>query len=346
MKDQITDACPRPLLFLESLGVMPPSEKSAADTSLGSLASNAFALPGKRLFPVHTKRAAWESCVYFHGSGYNEPQVRENLEKAARAWGIADEVTHAISMFTTESTKSASANHFALEVNGLGYYPLGSEVERELSADAMVDDLREGRLPLPLFRKAACEVVKTAGEVGLPPQVLRLGTLRLPDFEGAREELPLRKEAAKESYGMYEAILNTAEQEYTESQDDPLTKAASMDKYAELMHELDTQVGVEYDDRTVDPWTLLFTGASAQDIAKAAGETVFICDRMIPVQALMNIPEKDLRNHFRTPDAELLMDFQKSASAGVLDIYQVRECLSLFNEGFSEDLLKLCIKHG
>lgn len=346
MKDQIADACPRPLLFLESKGVTPPFEKSASDTWVENLAPNAFALPGKRLFPVHTKRATWESCVYFEGSGYTDSRVKDNLEKAAEAWGIEEDVSHAISMFTTESTKSASANRYALEVDGLGYYPLESEIDRETSADAMVEDFREGRLPLPLFRKAAREIVSTSGDVGLPLKVLSLGTPRLPDFEGAREELPLRKEASKDLYSMYEDVLSVAEQEYTESQSDPLTKAASMDKYAELMYELDTQAGIQYDERTVNPYDLLFTGPSAQDIEKAARETVFVCDQMVPVQSLLAIPEQDLRNHFRTPDAELIMEFQKSASAGVLDIYEVRQCLSLFNEGFSEDLLKLCIKHG
>ena len=346
MKDQIVDACPRPLLFLESQGVVPEFEKSAADSQVESLAPNAFACPGKRLFPVHTKRAAWESNVYFTGSGYTDPQVKDNLEKAAKAWGIEEDVSHAVSMFTTQQVKSASANRYALEVDGLGYYPLGSEFERELSADAMVEDHHEGRLPLPLFRKAAREMVKNAGDMGLPLKVLRLGESRLPDFEGARAELPLRKEAAKDSYSMYEDILNTAEQEYTESQEDPLTKAAALEKYADLMCECDESLGIRYDDRVVDPYSLLFTGASAREIEKAARETVFICDRMVPLQAMLAIPEQDLRNHFRTPDAELLMEFQKSASEGVVDIYEVRECLNMFDEGFSESLLKLCLKHG
>lgn len=346
MKDQIVDACPRPLLFLEEKGITPDFEKSASDSQVESLAPNAFACPGKRLFPVHTKRAAWESNVYFAGSGYTDPQVKSNLERAARAWGIEDDVAHAVSMFTTESTKSASANRYAIEVNGCGYYPLETQLDRELSADAMVEDLRDGRLPLPLFRKAARAMVKNASDIGLPPQVLRMGVTRLPDFQGAREELPLRKEAAKDSYEMYEAILNTAEQEYTESTEDPLTKAASLEKYAELMCELDENLGIRYNEQVLDPYSLLFTGASEQDIEKAAGETVFICDQMVPLQAVLAIPEQDLRNNFRTPDAELIMEFQKSASEGVVDIYEVRECLAMFNEGFSESLLKLCLKHG
>lgn len=357
MKDQTTDQNPTPLFYLADLGIAPELCKEAGVPN-ADLPDAAYACPSLRLFPVHSKSATFQSLAYFHGLGYDDPRTSLRLKQAAVAYDILDLHDQVVQVFTSQTKQAdAQAQLMALRVgeesDSRGFYPMNTDVEIDLSDESIRKDANEGRLPLPLARRACLALVKRAGEIGYDLQDLHrwtrdLGTPRLPDMESAASSIQLRRQAL--SGRKSAADLHTVDQAYqdlidscaqdvrdTPDWDDQLML---VEKYASLLYDLDQVAGVEYKNRIEHPYQAMFAGPTVDEWEKEAGETLFLDDQMVPVSAFRQVPDNVLSVRFSKDKAARLQQL-KQASA-----YDINTQIGLMDDPDVQELLSLVLKHG
>jgi len=316
------------------LGGLPQYVKEATVIEAGDLvdlAPTAFADPGRRMFPLHTKAACWLSMAHLLGEG-GDPELEAVLEKTAALHGIAEDIAALRGAFAPakEASDAVAFEPHALEVDfggegGLGktaIYPIGSAGGIVGSAKQMDRDLAEGRLRPHLFRKAAAALVQAAKEHDVTRDdivnsVWDAGVVRLPDFDTAREVANMRKFAGlgDDDVALYADIVSGAEEEFGKAGSDEEGRAC-LDKWIELWDKLDAELGVKYARLTPEPHLAFFSGPEDEHIAKLAAEVVLLDGILVPKADLLAVPEAGWVKHLGKSAAAIVIEAQGRAANG------------------------------
>lgn len=169
-----------------------------------ALPDTSFADCHNRLFPLHTKEAAWLSAVSSFVYGTEAGPWADRLKAACHAYGIVDEVKRAIDVLRpTAAEKQASVPvvPHALALNTPSgeshFYPIANHWQIAESSLKMAKDLEDKRFPVAWMRLAARTLCKAAAvaqvEPGrIHPDINRLGEERLPCPASIREAIQKR----------------------------------------------------------------------------------------------------------------------------------------------------------
>lgn len=166
-------------------GDLPEFIKSAdanadRETAQG-LPKHMFADTTSRRFPIHTKSAAWVSCLYFlgdeaNGLTWDSPTPRErvegNLVKAAKIYGFTQELEALRSAVKQASAVPAAlkAEDYALRENGDSVlrYPVVNEASTRKSAEMFF--LNRDKYPLPWRRRTAFNILEKMAKFDVRPE--------------------------------------------------------------------------------------------------------------------------------------------------------------------------------
>lgn len=344
-----SEACPDYVLESECL----TQEKTA------SLSRTAFAVPDKRMFPVHNKAATFLSAAYFFGSGFDDPEVEENIKRAAESHGIESDLDNLYSLFTTTTPKQASDSSqptYAVSVefgpdDVQNFYPIHNALAIEASAEQIEKDANEGRLPLELKRQACLSLMKAASNNSqvdvetLPSGVVSMGTPRIPDFDKMKMAADLRGaicKLAEEEKSLLSDLVTGAEEEYTKTASIE-ERDAAMEKWAELILNFDRRNEITYGGYIEDPYKALFSGPSDQDIQKMARENVDVLGALVPRLAFSKIADESVRREFTEENAEQILAVKEAASRDGMEATGKLEGLS---SGVQRELLQLLVSEA
>lgn len=289
----------------------------------------AFADPVHRLFPCHTKEACWESAAYFAGSGETDETVKANIEKMASFHDISEDVASVFELFAGEMNKaaskmekSASETKYALNLDFQGFqgrgvenfYPINSAPEIITASDDCTADYNAGKIPCGAMRKIASAITAAAIEHNVNPadltgEVRAFGTRNIPDPFAAEVLVKMRKSAA------HNELVAELQRKLTETKDVQqaieLTNAAAEDMYV-----LDKKAGVVYGKGVLDPYAILFTGPTLEDLEKAAASTITLRGVNIPVEDFLNLADKDINVNFSAKSASIIKEAKAFADSG------------------------------
>jgi len=355
LQDQIHDQNPTPIFYLEEQGILPDFAKDASAPP-DDLSDAGWAMPDKRLFPLHDKSATYRSIAYFHGKGLSNtyPDVAQRLKQAAESYDLVEHHDVLRDLFRAQVKQASEPETlYALAVNmgqSMGdqqFYPMNDSLELELSMDMVRKDASEGRLPLELQREASLALCKRASELGYDPQdiplaISSLGVPRVPNYDHADSCAGLRKLAGvpTEALDMYRELVKAARAD-AENIGSMQEEQEMVEKYAELMLELDRNCGIQsYDNNVVDPYTSFFFGTPVSEIKAAAEQMLFLGDTMVPMCALQAIPDQKLDVRFSKVASQAI----KSMKGG--STYDANHAIGLMNEADVQELLDLSIQYG
>lgn len=323
--DFTEDNNPDYLLFLDGQDAIPAYVKESdmlSKAACADLSERAFADPAHRLYPCHTKTACWMSAAHFAGRHGTDETVKANIVKQAKFHGAEEDVQKVFDLLEPKIEKKAAAEEpmvkFALSIdwegmNGRGkedYYPVSNAVDVMMSSEAVADDYKAGRLPLPYMRKAARAIVKAATELTgstgtLSPVVVKYGSVRLPDPYAASVILSGSRKAAGANVDDYMAVLDALKE--------GLAKCASFEAALEAADEaarqlfiLDKKAGIEYGAHYQDPFVILFSGPTMRDVEKTAAAHVRIMDVCVPVVDFVNLSDAKIDQTFRKEAAAVI----------------------------------------
>lgn len=287
---------------------------------------SAFADGIRKLFPLHTKAATYESVVFYVG---NTACLDENflgkMKSAAEAHGILADVEAAIGALQTHAVKSAATTsqprgRYALELEHENsqvslFYPINDAYDVEESARHMAKDASDGKLPIDVLRRSAVALVKRAHELQvatrrIPSYIRNLGEERLPDFQRAEELTRYRCKHAglsAEATAIYLELVK-------EASEDP----DALDTYVDLYHEMDAGCQIKYSNLMPDPFTVFFSGATITDFEKLAKETVVLQDDvMVPAEVFGRMSDLSLKANFPEEKAARLIQLKSASAADI-----------------------------
>jgi len=296
--------------YMKTAGVITREEVS-------ELGDSYFALPDKRLWPMHTKAATLMSAASFYSKKLKLPEVEQALKMAAQAHDIESDVARVLEIFSTagEKTAGVSSPHYALFVDTGGgsisaVYPCEFPGDLLKSARQLPGDLANGRLSKSFARDAAQALMKRAAELKLSPQDLpestqALARVRTPNFDIAMCAVDARVKYAginAEAEDVYRGLVESAKEAY-HNDTDPLAD------FIEVFEDLDTTYGVKYSALVQDPHDSFYSGDSMDLVVKYANEVVFVGDQPVPSEVVARVGQLD-----HTPAR-----FSKASSTVVLE---------------------------
>jgi len=345
-------------------------------SDLVTLSDVAFADRANRLFPIHTKAAAWLSKAYLTGMESSHPELSASIDTAGGLLGISEDLAKIDDLFASAKSASVSAvteqndqttekAAFALTVNfgdpsAKGaqedlrrFYPIHNFGSVLGSAELMMKDAHENRLPVDYFYLAARELVKAASEHGVPSDMIHdsiteAGDWRWPNFDTARWEADRRKSAgvSEDNMQMYTDLVAGAKSEFETAEG--MDKTACIDKWASLWMDLDARNGITNYDNLLNPFQAFYSGTKLNDLDKRASMHFVVSDVMIPRVEMQSLSETSIEACFSKSAAEIIRDakkdledhlhIEKSASASTK--------LSHLNEDDRKELLRLLISNA
>jgi len=324
--DFISDNNPTSIYYADISVGMPEYVKDAdviTAEDVAGLAAVSFADKATRTLPIHTKAATWMSAAYYYGTRTTDKVVEHAIEKAASLHGIAADVENLKSAFiSSEKQASASEERNALEVDFAGefglqkqaFYPINDYADVVSSAEQMCIDYRDGALPYEYLASAAKELVKAAAEYrvhanDLPAIIVKLGSPRIPTFEGVDAAMDTRR-----AHGMSTEGLTACKSAFDAAEAAVPNGDAAVMEELEKIAQLDRREGLDYT-HVVDPFSAAFTGPTTSDIEKLAASNVFIADVMVPAVELCALSDADISRAF-TENTEAVVK-EAAASAGM-----------------------------
>lgn len=311
------------LLELQRLGDLPVSDLMV---KAASQEFHVFADAKHKTFPVDTAEATLLSAGHYFGNGGEDKEVVGALHKAARAFGIGDGV-QTIQGFFEDQIKMASEISppeemvkYAFDDGTVRAYPVGTELDLDLSARGMVADLIEGRIPSAVARQAALVMCKQAHETGvkLPERVLALGNSvaqdweRVADAAAGRVRHGMREDDAGMLVQLTKAAAATAR--HGISGEDAVTP----EQLAEAWADLDSVNNVKYA-KAATPHEIVFSGESAYMLEKAASEFTALGNCPVPLAALAGITDAQWGAFLDADDATAACSLSKQASVSFRD---------------------------
>lgn len=285
-------------------------------------------------YPLHDPAFAIAGGIHHHfllpeQRQPHHSQIGENIKKAAAWWQVEDQIDEAIAYLEAQRQKQASNKQpkYAFVHEGVGYWPINNYLEVLGSAKEIATRIRHRDLPDAVLHKAASEIVASAPEHGvesqqLPWPVLSLGTPKALSFEKAAKRVAHRAQVIpEEAVAVYGEIVKAAAAEPEE-----------LEKYIELMEELDSHYKVAYSILQPSPREMFF-GSDMKDVEESLDQVV-ITHSGVPVPSeLFKIAvarmESQLENYFLHEQAEAIRKVASTKRG--LDMTR------LLNEGLSPD---------
>lgn len=310
-------------------GAMPDWVKDAphpSEDELVKMSSATFADPLHRLHPLHTPAAAFSSLAYLlaNGASAESPEV-QTAKTAAAKWEIEQAELDALIESVTVHIKSAAADApevplVAMTVKNAagdadGFYDISTVGQMMESAEQLARDYSDQKIPA-LWAKEACANIKSAADArGVPlselhPLVKHMNDERVHDFARARELVGFRKYARVSTADVetYRDIVNSVEHE-----------EVSVEEGVEMMEALDQAHLVKYAGLQTDPWTILNSGHTQDEIVKMADSSVLMADTIVPAHVIAHIPEETVRMRFAKSAADQVWAIVKTASVAPTD---------------------------
>jgi hypothetical protein len=344
LKDFTHDPSLAFLALLKEAGALPAWVTSAPEAAeLEGLPSLAFADSSNRLFPMHTKAAAFLSAVSAFVYDHPGEAWQDRLKTACHSYSIVDEVRAAHTVLAPQAPlKEAAATplyKFATELiltpggAPVGYYPITTASQTEASALKLARDIAQEALPASWLGEAAEALVKAAAEQGVPagliPQVVHeLGEARLPSAAYLASQLAKRA-----------AFLPTgAVALYKEAADGVLGGATSAADGAHFWELADRKFGVKYANFLVPPVDAFRSGRTVAQLQKEASASVLVAGVLVPLLQLQTLPDRLVASLF-----------EKRAAAGILaamgesDGIAASQKVAALQETEQVDLLQLLI---
>lgn len=303
--DQVTDNSHKTITFAKSASFAPDYIKNASEESLATvpegLSAVSFADRVNRALPLHTKEACYMSTVYALHAGTFNGVIKERLEKAAHAYGIAEELDEVKKAFEpkTEEVHVPSVIQHALYVKSAsgqlqGVYPLRVDSPEEIRStmDKVQNEFLDGTLPLSLFKNAASRLVGMAKEAGCADAAQRglyktIATPRLPEFDKMAVQLKINapfypEEIADELSKSWESLRKEAsEGNYSKDFGKRLMEFCDTCMEVDIATEAATKcAGYQ------DPYSCIFTGYSSEELHKMASSVFEVYGQCVPMEAL------------------------------------------------------------
>lgn len=289
--------------------------------NVDGLIDEAFADKYNRLYPCHTKEATVLSALYAAANNNCESSVKDNIVKIASAFQINEEVESIFNHFEGEFEKIASENveepiqKFALYLeddNGTtGYYDISDKENTLVSIKHLEQDFTAGGVQPHHMRKIASAIKSAAqeydvAEAYIPSVINKYATAKLPDSNVAYELVGLR-EANGVDVSRYQDVIVKMANEISESDMSYSSIVDIADKAAEDLFVLDQEYGIKYASDQPDPYEIIYTGPTMEEINKFASEHVRISGIPVPVVDFVNISEDAVTSRFSKKASELIL---------------------------------------
>lgn len=298
---------------VESLPDYVKSAKVLTAEDTAQLPDLAFA--GRRTFPIHTKQATFLSAAYLAHLNKTESREMEVIKNAARIHGIEEDVNIFLAQ-NADTVKSANTPQvktaeYALEINGLSYYPINTPEQVQDAARELVNDFDAGKMPASWFKNASVKIYQKSAAFDMSHKeimrdVAEAGCEREPDFDKAALFIQRRKLAkvSDEVMGIYEDIVKTASND-----------SANLNNYMDLLHDLDRDHNIKYSSIQLNPCQIFHNGFSKDDVKKASANNVIIAGVMVPKNEFSKVREDAIAMQMGRPHTEFVMDLCKTAAA-------------------------------
>lgn len=312
MKDFTHDNSLSFLALLKQAGVIPEWLNEVPDAGdVAGLPSVAFADPSHRLFPMHTKAAAFLSAVSAYVYDHPGEAWKERIKVACHAYHITDavKVAHAALAPAKQAAAVAPplykfATHLTVEPGGpaVGYYPITTPSQIEASALKLATDMAREALPASWFCEAAEALVKEAAAQGvasalIPAAVLELGESRLPSAGRLAEQLSKRASA----------VTAEAANLYKEAAEAVLAGEMTAMDGAHFWEMADRRFGVKYANFTAPPVEVFRAGRTYAQLQKEAAAAVLVADVVLPYAQLQGLPDRLVASLFEKQAAAVVL---------------------------------------
>jgi len=271
------------------------------EAELEKLNKKAFADQKNRLFPLHTKVAAFMSALdaLFDPTHVSDESMGR-IKKACDYFGVTALIPPYAEHFAalwdkaaSESIPEAPTHALRLDLSGdrtVHALPTNTAVEVRKSASSLLRLGESPKLPHGSFILACRNLVKSAMHHGcmnnLPDLIVRIGVPRDVDWDKAASYLPI----ARTKLGLSEAQLKPYQDALVEGKDG--SKSAA--EVCKTILELDKTAGACYTYQdfvrgVVTPEEIVFSGMSERDKQAAMSASVLIGKAEIPRYALANV---------------------------------------------------------
>lgn len=290
------------------------------------LIDSAFADNYNRVYPCHTKEATVLSALYAAANRDSNPKVKENIEKLASAFQVTDEVNAIFNHFNGEFEKYASIQKeepmqkFALyleDSDGLtGYYDISDKENTLVSIKHLEQDYIAGGVQPHHMRKIASAIKLAAqdydvADAYIPSIIKKYATAKLPDSNVAYELISLRN-VDEDGMNNYRNVIIKMASDITESNMEYDTIVDIADKAAEDIFALDQHYGIKYASDQPDPYEVIYTGPTMEEINKFASEHVRIADIPVPVVDFVNLSDDTITAKFSKKAAEVILEVKNN----------------------------------
>lgn len=290
------------------------------------LIDSAFADKYNRLYPCHTKEATVLSALYSAANREDNLQIKEHITKIASAFQVSSEVQNIFNHFEGEFQKYASAQEeepmqkFALyleDESGLtGYYDISDKESTLVSIKHLEQDFTAGGVQPHHMRKIASSISAAAQEYEvaedyIPSVIKKYATAKLPDSNVAYELVGLRN-VSEEQLDNYRNIIVKMANDITASDMEYNTIVDIADKAAEDIFVLDKEYGIKYASDQPDPYDVIYTGPTMQEINKFASQHVRISDIPVPVVDFVNLSDTVVNTKFSKKASEVILKVRDS----------------------------------
>ena len=242
-------------------------------TDVEELPSTAFAWPGARRYPIHTKEDAIASILYSKEASVPQP-VEQALADAAEAYGLDAHL-----FATTKEAVEAATSEFVFPA--AKRLPINSADEVKMAEEVLCRDFQ--RLSLDTRADAFSKLASAADkhQVKLSSLSERLAGITQCSVPNARVWIEARAAVAegtvKQAYDNLSASLSGAPAVLSDRKD--------LVKLAAALAELDSRAGLEryYDRKLPDPILTVF------NMGKRAEESVDLGGTSVPVSYLLQL---------------------------------------------------------
>lgn len=284
-----------------------------------SLPPTAFADPGRREFPVHTKVASVLSAVYAAGMPLYAPDadtdvaaVTARIKQAAAVHDISEDIERVFEHFAAFTRKSAAeaapADMFALRTESLACYPIVTAFDVSESARGIDEDYTAGRLPLKQARQAALSTMKRASALRMDldyftDNVRLLGAENFPDPDMLRKQASWRTKLTGDT-----AYEESAELFCTDFSEEVKQACADIWQELDVLHKVD-----------VGPFTppvpaVLFSGMPKEQFSKLANSYVWFGENMVPCPIVASLSEESIKRAYTEAERESVREVVKAAA--------------------------------
>jgi len=219
-----------------------------------SAARSIFADLRNSRFPCDSKSATFASTLLFADSldQYTKDErarILGRIKEAADMWGIGDECAKAVltlqNKLAAENQTTVDPSHYALVVDGCGYFPVRTQSQVKASSFEFVEN--RYRLPYALRKQAAQAILKKASDYQLeldstPKEKLMLSAGFIPaTFTTVKEAVDVRCRALRQSKQTKAAqTLSRLTDQFANQQ----LKEAATSKLVQVLERVDIECGL------------------------------------------------------------------------------------------------------